>query len=114
MQVTFAVTNGLSGAAERRRSLSRYIRLPNVGLAVRKTCGDEPILGTPLTAVWNATSGGVDLTWNAAVDELAGERDVERYVIWRRLASDVAWGDPHVSLSPTGTTPSTSPAGRSR
>jgi prepilin-type N-terminal cleavage/methylation domain-containing protein len=105
VQVTFAVTNGLSGAAERRRSLRRYIRLPNVGLAVRKTCGDEPILGTPLTAVWNATSGGVDLTWNAAVDDLAGERDVERYVIWRRLATEVAWGDPHVSLSPTGTTP---------
>jgi prepilin-type N-terminal cleavage/methylation domain-containing protein len=103
VQVTFAVTNGLSGAAERRRSLSRYIRFPNVGLAVKKTCGDEPILGTPLAAVWNATSGGVDLTWNAAVDELAGERDVERYVIWRRLATDVAWGDPHVSLSPAGT-----------
>lgn len=103
VQVTFAVTNGLSGAAERRRSLSRYIRFPNVGLASKKTCGDEPILGTPLTAAWNATGGGVDLTWNAAVDELAGERDVERYVIWRRLASDVAWGDPHVSLSPAAT-----------
>jgi len=102
VRVTFAVTNGLSGAAERRRSLSRYIRFPNVGLAVKKTCGDEPMLGTPLTAVWNATGGGVDLTWNAAVDEAAGERDVERYVIWRRLASDVAWGDPHVSVAPTG------------
>lgn len=102
VQVTFAVTNGLSGAAERRRSLSRYIRFPNVGLAVKKTCGDEPILGTPLTAVWNATGGGVDLTWNAAVDEVAGERDIERYVIFRRLATDVTWGDPHASVAPTG------------
>src|SRR5512135_281813 len=103
VQVTFAVTNGLTGAAERRRSLSRYIRFPNVGLASKKTCGDEPILGTPLTAVWNAATAGVDLTWNAAVDELAGEKDVERYVIWRRLATDVAWGDPHVSIAPAAT-----------
>ena len=102
VQVTFAVTNGLTGAAERRRSVSRYIRFPNVGLASRKTCGDEPILGTALTAVWDSTSAGVDLTWNAAVDEVGGERDVERYVIWRRLANDVAWGDPYVSVAPTG------------
>lgn len=105
VQVTFAVTNGLTGAAERRRSLSRYIGFPNVGLAVKKTCGDEPILGTALTAVWDAAAGGVNLTWNPAVDELAGEKDVERYVIWRRLASDTGWGDPYVSLPPTATAP---------
>jgi type II secretory pathway pseudopilin PulG len=104
-QVTFAVTNGLSGAAERRRVVSRYIRFRNVGLAAKKTCGDEPILGTPLTAVWDAAAGGVSLSWNPAVDELAGEKDVERYVIWRRLATEAEWGDPYVSLPPTGTAP---------
>lgn len=105
VQVSFGVTNGLSGASERRRMVSRYIRFPNVGLATQKTCGDEPILGTTLTAVWNPATGGVDLTWNPAVDELAGEKDIERYVIWRRLAADTAWGDPYVSLPPTGTAP---------
>jgi hypothetical protein len=100
VSVTFAVTNGLSGTAERRRTLSRYMRLPNVGLAVKKTCGDEPILGTPLTATWNAAVLGVDLTWNAAVDELAGEKDVQRYVIWRRLTADTGWADPYTSLPP--------------
>jgi prepilin-type N-terminal cleavage/methylation domain-containing protein len=103
VSVTFAVTNGLTGTAERRRTLSRYIRLPNVGLGVKKTCGDEPILGTTLTATWNASVVGVDLTWNAAVDELAGERDVQRYVIWRRLTADTGWGDPYSSLPPGGT-----------
>jgi prepilin-type N-terminal cleavage/methylation domain-containing protein len=102
VSITFTVTNGLTGPAERRRTLSRYIRLPNVGLAVKKTCGDEPILGTPLTATWDAAVNGVDLTWNAAVDELAGERDVQRYVIWRRLASDTGWADPYTSLPPSG------------
>ena len=99
--VSFTVTNGLTGTAERRRALSRYIRLPNVGLANRQTCGDPPILGSALTATWNGT--GVDLTWNAAVDETAGERDVTRYVIYRRLATDLVWGDPYLSIPPAGT-----------
>ena len=99
--VSFTVTNGLIGTAERRRALSRYIRLPNVGLANRQTCGDAPILGSALTATWNGT--GVDLTWNAAVDETAGERDVTRYVIYRRLATDLVWGDPYLSIPPAGT-----------
>ncbi len=100
VSVTFAVTNGLTGTAERRRTLSRFMRLPNVGLAVKKTCGDEPILGTPLTATWNPAVLGVDLAWNAAVDELAGEKDVQRYVIWRRFMADTGWGDPYTSLPP--------------
>ena len=101
--VSFSVTNGLSGSSERRRPLSRYIRLPNVGLTNKQTCGDPPILGTGLTAAWNGATTGVDLTWNAAVDELAGERDVVRYVIWRRSVSDSSWGDPFLSFPPAGT-----------
>ena len=45
----------------------------------------------------------MDLRWNAAVDETAGERDVTRYVIFRRLSSDLTWGDPYLSLPPAGT-----------
>jgi prepilin-type N-terminal cleavage/methylation domain-containing protein len=101
--VSFSVTNGLSGSSERRRPLSRYIRLPNVGLSNKQTCGDPPILGTGISAVWNPGTNGADLTWNAAVDELAGERDVVRYVVWRRSASDSTWGDPFLSFPPAGT-----------
>ncbi len=96
--MSFTVTHGLSGTAERRRALSRYIRLPNVGLANKQTCGDAPLLGTALTATWNGT--GVDLRWNAATDEVSGERDVTRYVIFRRLATDLVWGDPYLSIPP--------------
>ena len=103
--VSFSVTNGLSGSSERRRPLSRYIRLPNVGLTTKQTCGDPPILGTGITAVWNPATTGVDLTWGAAVDELAGERDVVRYVVWRRSVSDSGWGDPFLSFPPTGKPP---------
>jgi prepilin-type N-terminal cleavage/methylation domain-containing protein len=101
--VSFTVTNGLSGTAERRRALSRYIRLPNVGIANRQTCGDVPILGSAVTATWNAATLSVDLTWNAAVDETGGERDVTRYVIFRRLVTDLVWGDPYFSVAPAGT-----------
>jgi prepilin-type N-terminal cleavage/methylation domain-containing protein len=100
VQVSFTVTNDLTGASERRRSFGRYIRLPNVGLANKQTCGDAPILGSVLSALWNPVTGGVDLTWNAAVDELAGERDVVRYVIWRKLITDPTWGEPYLSLPP--------------
>jgi prepilin-type N-terminal cleavage/methylation domain-containing protein len=100
--VSFSVTNGLSGSNERRRPLSRYMRLPNVGLTTKQTCGDPPILGTGITAAWNPATTGVDLTWNAAVDELAGERDVVRYVIWRKAVSDSTWGDPFLSFPPAG------------
>ena len=101
--VSFSVTNGLSGSSERRRPLSRYIRLPNVGLATKQTCGDPPILGTAIGAAWDAAANGVDLTWNAAVDEISGERDVVRYVIWRRAMGDSTWGDPFLSFPPAGT-----------
>jgi hypothetical protein len=102
VQVSFTVTNGLTGTAERTRALSRYMRLPNVGLANKKTCGDEPILGVGLTATWNPVAGGVDLAWNAAVDEVGGEKDVQRYVIWRRLSTELAFGDPYLSIPPAG------------
>jgi hypothetical protein len=42
------------------------------------------------------------LRWNAAVDEAGGERDVTRYVIFRRLVTDLAWGDPYLSIPPAG------------
>lgn len=104
VRVSFTVTNGRTGDAEHRRSLSRLIRLPNAGLAVKRTCGDEPILGTFLLATPGAdvTSGDpiVTLTWDQAVDEGGGEQDVTRYVIWRRLASESEFGDPYFSIPP--------------
>jgi prepilin-type N-terminal cleavage/methylation domain-containing protein len=101
--VTLTATNGATGAAERRRTLSRLIRMPNAGLSQRNTCGDEPFLGTPLTATLGTANGApvVTLTWGQATDEAAGERDVVRYVLWRKHPADPAWGDPYLSI-PSG------------
>lgn len=104
VQVSLTVTNGLSGTAERKRAVSRFIRLPNVGLANKQTCGDPPILGGTFTATWNGVDGD-SLQWTKAVDEAGGERDVERYVIWRKLVTDPTWGDPYVSIPPNGSSP---------
>lgn len=102
VRVNFTVTNGEVGASERLRSLTRLIRLPNVGLANTKSCGDAPLFSaTPVAA--NALAADsitqiVRLTFAKSVDEDAGERDVTRYVVWRRTTSITDWGDPYVSL----------------
>jgi prepilin-type N-terminal cleavage/methylation domain-containing protein len=101
VQISFTATNGLTGTAERRGALTRLVRLPNAGFASRRTCGDEPILGGALAAVPVVLGTGdpaIRLTWNAAVDETGGERDVVRYVLWRRLLGETVWGDPYRSV----------------
>lgn len=102
VRVNFTVTNGQSGADERRRSLSRLIRLPNMGLVNTRSCGDQPIFSSTVTAANSFASDSITrivrLTFVRSVDEVSGERDVERYVIWRRLSANTDWGDPYVVL----------------
>ena len=101
VRVNMSATNGKTGADERTRAISRLIWMPNAGQANRKTCGDVPILGSVLFAAANGVVNGakvVNLTWVRATDETGGEKDVERYVVWRRLQADVDWGDPYVAL----------------
>ncbi len=97
IQVNFTVTNGLTGTDERQRSITRLIRLPNAGFKVKRSCGDEPILGVGLTAIGTATPS-IDLSWAQAVDEAGGEEDVTRYALYKRVAGALTWGDPFLSL----------------
>ena len=39
------------------------------------------------------------LTWLPAFDENAGEKDVVRYVIWRKKTTDPLWTDPLTSVA---------------
>jgi hypothetical protein len=102
VEVTFRSTNGLTGINERIVAASRMIALPNAGFELLKTCGDEPILGGAVGAAVVDLGGGVfavRLTWNAAVDELGGETDVARYVIYRQATPITTnWGDPLLSI----------------
>ena len=59
------------------------------------------MLGQALAAALAVAPGGgptIDLSWNAASDEIAGEQDVARYVVWRRPVGAADWGDPLVSI----------------
>ncbi|HEU4454430.1 MAG TPA: prepilin-type N-terminal cleavage/methylation domain-containing protein [Longimicrobium sp.] len=102
VRVSLTATNGLSGNREVRRAATRVVRLANAGVSALQSCGEAPVSGGALAAVPVALPGGVvrvNLAWSAAPDESAGERDVLRYVIWRRASGTPDWGDPYLSVS---------------
>ncbi len=104
VRINLTATNGATGTDEQLRTLSRLVRIPNAGIASRKTCGDAPLPLAALVAVGGTDVNGdpiVTLQWNQAIDESGGEKDVVRYVIWRRDAAAPDWGDPYLSI-PTG------------
>jgi hypothetical protein len=67
------------------RMVQSKTRLMNMGLVARRTCGDVPLDPASVTAVWDISTGTpkVTVTWTPSIDEAAGEKDVERYVIYR-------------------------------
>ena len=101
VRVSFRSTNGRTGDAERVVDVSRVIALPNAGLGMMQTCGDEPILGSSLTVGVVSPEGTpiVRITWDPAIDESSGENDVVRYVLYRRgVPNSGDWGDPLLSM----------------
>ncbi len=78
-----------------KRPADASIRLLNAGLLNHATCGDPPVFGQTVAAV--ASTGQVLLSWNRAADESGGEKDVEKYVIYRRLITG-AFADPLASI----------------
>ncbi len=94
VQVNFYASNGRTGSAQILRSLATTIRIPNAGLVKQQSCGDAPIFGKTVTALFTGTDSVpvITLTWLPATDETGGEKDVERYVIYRRTAA-ASFGD---------------------
>lgn len=102
VMVSYMVTNGETGTKERKERISLRIPLPNMGVRQVKVCGSEPLLNQPLATFSDLASNAprVRLTWSPAYDETSGEKDVIRYVLWRRKLTE-AWGDPLTSI-PSG------------
>jgi prepilin-type N-terminal cleavage/methylation domain-containing protein len=101
VRITLAATDGREGDDESVLSISRLVGFPNAVVESLSTCGDVPILGSTLTAVLGTLSTGNDgsiLSWAPAIDETAGEADVVRYVIWRRVAGSTDWGEPFLAI----------------
>lgn len=89
VRVNAFATNGLTGTREIRRSLVTTVRIPNAGLTKQRSCGDSPIFGQSVGRAQVAAGGTpiVRLSWTRATDESAGERDIERYLIYRRTVA---------------------------
>jgi hypothetical protein len=77
------------------------VRLANAGLLRRKTCGEAPLRPGSIAAVrvWVNGVPEARVGWTATTDEAAGERDVERYVIFRRLLAEIGFGEPLSSVA---------------
>jgi hypothetical protein len=105
VEVNLTATNGKTDADERTFAITRTVRFPNAGLAVKRTCGDPPLLGTGLSVRDTTVQGApaVRLAWNPATDEGGGEADVVGYVVWRRLQGAADWDVPYLSI-PAGQT----------
>jgi prepilin-type N-terminal cleavage/methylation domain-containing protein len=101
-ELRYRVTNGSTGSAERIRSTNAMLVMPNSGFKKLSTCGDTPIFGKAVTAAWDATNSEIDLSWAISVDELSGEGDVIRYLVWRRAGAVGTWGDPISALAASG------------
>lgn len=87
----------------------RYVKtqtnMANIGLAQRNSCGDIPLnpgvpTATLVTDVFGTTTK-VTISFGASGDEASGEKDVERYAVFRRLVGD-PWDEPVAVVGKAG------------
>ena len=102
--VTYIITNGLTGAAERTRPMSLIAPFPNMADRQLQTCGNNPVTMAQPTVAWNPVTLSVDITFAANGDEASGERDIVNYVLWRRPVGSLNWAAPFLSI-PAGHPP---------
>lgn len=82
-----------------KRPADTEIRLLNAGLLNHATCGDAPVFGSAVSATYvSGATRQVVVSWSRAVDESGGERDVEKYLIYRRRAAAAAFDEPMASI----------------
>lgn len=83
------------------RRIDMTIQLMNAGLIRRNDCGEPPIGVAPsATFATDSVTGDplVKVTWNRSLDEASGEKDVERYTIFRRTAAATVFTEPIASI----------------
>ena len=83
------------------RTVETLVRLMNSGLLDRTSCGQPPypvVTPTLTTSLPGASIPSVTISWARSSDDGAGEKDVERYAIFRRPAAASVFGDPISSI----------------
>jgi len=82
------------------REAAVMIRVLNAGMPHATTCGDPPLPIAP-TAVPSDAADSVPhatITWAASLDEAAGEKSVERYMLFRRASTATAFSESFASV----------------
>ena len=80
------------------------IHLMNAGLLHHSTCGQPPLAPGSVTAAVTVANGStvpqtyVNVSWTKSVDDGAGEKDVIRYAIYRRLSTVTTYDEPFASV----------------
>jgi prepilin-type N-terminal cleavage/methylation domain-containing protein len=83
------------------REYAGRVTIFNAGVAGRSTCGSAPLPVTvSATKLINADGNPyVNVSWGASGDEESGEKDVERYAVYRRPANAASFDqEPLVSI----------------
>ena len=83
------------------RTVETWVRLMNAGLLQRTSCGQPPYGAAAVVATSSAPLAEVKtvtLTWTRSSDDGGGERDIQRYAIYRRLDTDPLFSDPFTSI----------------
>ena len=105
---TLAVETKAGKDSLKIRSVENRVRLMNSGLLQFSDCGQRPLaVATPTVATTSSgvTPQTVTITWTRSGDDGQGEKDIERYAIFRRAAAATVNGDPIASIpSKLGTT----------
>jgi len=78
------------------RKVETNTKVLNAGMARAMMCGNPP--GAPVAAAVTGIPAGhpttVRITWNASPDQAGGERDVERYMVFKHIQGDMHTGEP--------------------
>ncbi len=77
-------------------------KLLNAGMSRSSVCGDLPIAVTTATATrWPffGTPTKVTIAWNSSLDQDAGEKDVGRYMVFKKKVGSSDWGSPIADLA---------------
>jgi len=77
-------------------------KLLNAGMSRSSVCGDLPIAVTTATATrWPffGTPTKVKIAWNSSLDQDAGEKDVGRYMVFKKKVGSSDWGSPIADLA---------------
>jgi type II secretory pathway pseudopilin PulG len=86
--------------ADALRTVETMVRVMNSGLLDRTSCGQPPYPGGTPAVVTNTfgNTPKATVTWTKSTDDNAGEKDIERYAIFRRVSTATVFGDPISSI----------------